>query len=124
MAVETKAILAAHLTAAQLCAFVETAAPGSRVAARTMNRSEHVVIEVANAGVEMAFDAFLTSWAAGDYHDICAGDSTLLVMNYSPAGAVLLRAMTVLTGGFVMKASGEPWTPIGQHLNPTSGSKH
>lgn len=113
MGLETQAIIPGHVTVEHICELLTDALPGSRPIARAMHRPEYKIIEFVNAQGQMqALNVFLQSYAADDYRAVYAEPSTLLTLEFSPAGYEMLKAVAGKAGGFVQRTAEEPWAKI------------
>lgn len=113
MGLETQAILPGHLTAENIADLLSKECEVKTASVRAMHRPEYKIIEfIDGAGRLQAMNLFLNSYAASDYEAVFTGDSTLATLEFSSSNFAVLNALAGVTGGYVQRVGGEPWSQV------------
>lgn len=113
MGLETQAILPGHLTAENVAGLLNMECQVKTASVRAMHRPEYKIIEfIDGVGKQQVMNLFLNSYASSDYEAVFTGDSTLVTLEFSPSNFAVLSALAGVTGGYVLRMSGEPWSQV------------
>lgn len=114
MGLDTQAVLKGHLSVEAICAQLRTAYGASNAIARPMRSQDHWMVEFTDSdGQHRALDVFLNSYAADDYKELAAPESTLVSMELGPTSEAVVRTLAVGAGGWVRRIDDVAWVPIG-----------
>jgi hypothetical protein len=112
MGLDTQAVLKGHLTVDAICAQLRTGYGAGDAVARPMRLRDHWIVEFTDSdGQHRALDVFLNSYAADDYKELPALESTMVSMELGPTSEAIIRTLVGESGGWVRRHDGEGWAP-------------
>ena len=112
MGLDTQAVLKGHLTAEAICAQLRTAYGAPDAMARQMRSSDHWLVEFTDHdGEHRALDVFLNSYAAEDYKELAAAETTMISMELGPTSEAIIGALVGGAGGWVRRHDRDSWVP-------------
>jgi len=112
MGLDTQAVLKGHLSVEAICAQLRTAYGASDAIARPMRSQDHWMVEFTDSdGQHRAMDVFLNSYAADDYKELPATESTMVSMELGPTSEAVISALAGASGGWVRRHNREGWAP-------------
>lgn len=113
MGLDTQAVLKGHLTVETICAQLRTAYGASDAIARPMRGQDHWMVEFTDSdGQHRALDVFLNSYAADDYKELTALESTMVSIELGPTSEALIGALANISGGWVRRHDGDSWVSV------------
>jgi hypothetical protein len=113
MGLDTQAVLKGHLTVDAICAQLRTAYGADDAVARPMRSRDHWIVEFTDRdGQIRALEVFLNSYAADDYKQLAAPESTLVSMELGPTSEAIMRVLAQNSDGWVRRHDGEGWRPF------------
>ena len=113
MSLEIQTILFGHHSADAIASCLNGKDKTAAVAVRSMHKPDYKLLEgVLGNGQEFAINAFLNSFAVGDYAEVSNGPSTFLTVQYDPALVPMMEAVAREFGGFIRVPSSPKWKQI------------
>lgn len=113
MSLHTQAVISGHLSVEDICRRLREGYGARNVVARPGRHSDYWIVEFVDHGHELrVVHAFLNSWAAEDYAELCAGDSTFVTTECSPSSMRLAEAIVGTTKGWRRWAEADRWERV------------
>ena len=110
MGLDTQAVLKGHLSVEAICTQLRTSYGASDAVARPMRSRDHWMVEFTDSdGQHRALDVFLNSYAADDYKELAATESTLVSMELGPTSEAVISALAGASGGWVRRHDRDTW---------------
>ena len=113
MSLQTQAVVSGHLSVEDICRRLRAGYGARNVVARPGRHSDYWIVEFVDHDGELrTLHAFLNSWAADDYAELGAGDSTLLSIEFAPRSLALAEAMIGASTGWKRQLEADPWETV------------
>ena len=110
MSLQTQAVVSAHLSVEDICRRLREKCGARNVIARPGRHSDYWIVEFVDHDEHLrTLHAFLNSWAADDYVELGAGDSTLLSMEFAPSSFALVEAIIDTSKGWKRRVEADRW---------------
>ncbi len=113
MSLQTQAVVSGHLTVEDICLRLRETGRASDIVARPGRHSDYWIVEfVDDRGGRRALHTFLNSWAAEDYAELGANESTLLSLEFAPDSPTLAEAVIGPSMGWMRRNEADSWTTV------------
>lgn len=113
MGLDTQAVLKGHLAVEDICARLRSAYGTRDAFARATRSPDYWMVEFADRdGEHRVLNVFLNSYAADDYRELGASESTLVTMELGPTSEAVIKALAQGSEGWVRRHDSGPWVPV------------
>jgi hypothetical protein len=113
MGLDTQAVRKGHLAVDDICARLLSAYGTKNASARATRSPNYWLVEFADRdGEHRVLNVFLNSYAADDYRELHASESTFITMELGPTSEAVIKALSQGSEGWVRQHDSGPWTPL------------